>query len=135
MIYAILFSYFLYFTIVEQHHAVEEEMINAELMRARSISAAISEHLFDEDKAFLQNFVEHALGSSDVKYIMFIDREGNVLAEGGLPLDHMVQLAKGGPIVNEVGVSRWDFFTHPAMTYISARPLPMMANMWVRSTG
>jgi signal transduction histidine kinase/HAMP domain-containing protein len=103
MIHAILFSYFLYFTIVEQHHAVEEEMINAELMRARSISAAISEHLFDEDKAFLQNFVEHALGSSDVKYIMFIDREGNVLAEGGLPLDHMVQLAKGGPIVNEVG--------------------------------
>ena len=103
LVYAILFSYFLYFTIMEQHHAVEEEMINAALVRANSVSAVISGYILNEDKAFLQKFVEHALENSDIEYIMLTDREGDVLAKGGLLRGHMVHLEQGSPVVNETG--------------------------------
>ncbi len=90
---------------MEQHHAVEEEMINATLTRASSVSTVISGHILNENKVFLQKFVEHTLGNRDIEYIMLIDREGDVLAKGGLLRGHMVHLAQGSPVVNETGES------------------------------
>ena len=40
--YALLTSYFLYFSIVNRHHAAEEEKINTSIRTVRLISAAIS---------------------------------------------------------------------------------------------
>ncbi len=103
LVYALLTSYFLYFTIVNQHHVAEEEMINAAQMKANLISVAISEYILHEDKTFLQGFVKHALVNRDIEYIQFVDRKGDVLAEGGLQRDYPAHPEKEGPFVQEMG--------------------------------
>jgi signal transduction histidine kinase len=83
LVYVLLTSYFLYFTVVDQHHNAEEEMINAAQSKANLISLAISEHLLRKDETFLQAFVEQAINNRDIEYIRIVNSKGNVLAQKG----------------------------------------------------
>lgn len=102
LIYALLTSYFLYFTVINQHRIAEEEMIDAARTKASLISLAISESILKKDKTFLQGFVKHVPGK-DIEYIRFVGREGDVLAEGGLQRGRTVHLKKGSSIIQEIG--------------------------------
>lgn len=103
LVYAILTSCFLYFTIITQHRTAEEEIINAARIKANLISVAVPEYILNEDKTFLQGFVKHALGNRDIEYIRFADLEGNILAEGGLQRSPIVPKKKDGLVVQEIG--------------------------------
>ncbi len=103
LVYVLLTSYFLYFTIVNQHHIAEEEIINAARIEASLISVAMSEYILHKDKTFLQRLVKHALWNRDIEYIRLVDQEGDVLAEGGLQQGRMVHPEKGSPMVQEIG--------------------------------
>ncbi len=103
LVYVLLTSYFLYFTIITQHRTAEKAIINATRIKASLVSVAVSEYILNEDKTFLQGFVKHALGNRDIEYIRFTDLEGGILAEGGLQRIRMVHPEKGGPMVQEIG--------------------------------
>ncbi len=103
LVYVLLISYFLYFTIVNQHHFAEDEIINSAKVKASLISGAVSEHILNEDKTFLQRFVKHAIKKGDIEYIRFVDQEGDVLAEGGLQRSRMVHPERGSSMVQEIG--------------------------------
>jgi len=103
--FALLTSYAFYFTIENEHHAAEREIIKAAQMKASLISAAISENILHKDETFLQRFVKQALGDRDIEYIEFVGRDGDVLAKGGLQQDQTMYIEKGGPTVQEVGAS------------------------------
>ncbi|KKK97421.1 hypothetical protein LCGC14_2652930, partial [marine sediment metagenome] len=62
LIYALLTSSFLYFTVINQHRIAEEEMIDVARAKASLISSAISESILQKDKTFLQGFVKHVPG-------------------------------------------------------------------------
>jgi sensor histidine kinase regulating citrate/malate metabolism len=94
LIYVLLTSYFLYFTVVDQHHNAEEEMINAAQNKANLISLAISEHLVRKDETFLQAFVEQAINNRDIEYIRIVNSKGKVLAETDPLPDHPVNRDK-----------------------------------------
>jgi signal transduction histidine kinase len=94
LIYVLLTSYFLYFTVIDQHHNAEEEMINAAQSRANLISLAISEHLLRKNETFLQAFVKQAINNRDIEYIRIVNSKGNVLAETDPLPDHPVNRDK-----------------------------------------
>ena len=98
-----LVSYVLYFTIVKEHRHDEAEIIKVARMKASLISTATSAYVLQKDEAFLQEFVMLALRDRDIEYIEFVNREGRVLAEGGLQLQHKIHMEKDGPNVQEVG--------------------------------
>ncbi len=87
IVYAVLIAYFFYFAVVRQHHAVEEELINAARMKANLISAVISavisESLLHENKVFLNGLVEDVLKDGELEYISIVDKKGDEIAEGG----------------------------------------------------
>lgn len=143
LMYAILVSYFLYFTIIDQHHAAEEEIINAAKTKLNLISIVSSTRVLNEDKMFLQEFVTGALESRDIEYLLIADRQGNVLAEGGrqqghtlhqekferdwggllrgnVRLDHVVNMEPGGPVVQEIGEAEGLLHTSGHLFYICA---------------
>lgn len=95
LIYILLTSYFLYFTVVDQHHNAEEEMINAAQSMTNLISLTISEHLLHKDKTFLQAFVKQAVNNRDIEYIRIVNSKGNLLAETGSFPDHLVNRDRG----------------------------------------
>ena len=103
LIYALLTSYFLYYTVINQHRIAEEEMIDNARTKASLISLAISESILQKDKTFLQGFVKHVPGNKDIGYIRLVGREGDVLAEGGLQRGRTALLKKGSPIIQEIG--------------------------------
>ena len=94
LIYVLLTSYFLYFTVVDQHQYAEDEIKNAAQSKANLISLAISEHLLRKDETFLQVFVKQAIHNRDIEYIRIVDSEGNVLAETHALPDHPVNRDK-----------------------------------------
>ncbi len=59
LVFVILISYFLYFTVVNQHRSYEEEVRNAAQMKAEFVSLAISEYLFQKDRAFSDSALEY----------------------------------------------------------------------------
>ncbi len=94
LIYVLLTSYFLYFTVVDQHQYAEDEIKNAAQSKANLISLAISEHLLRKDETFLQVFVKQAINNRDIEYIRIVDSEGNVLVETHALPDHPVNRDK-----------------------------------------
>lgn len=101
--YAAFIGYFLYFTVIQEHRVVEQ-MTSAALMNAGLLSRALSGHLWHEDKTFLRGFVERTLRDrGDIEYILFLDRNRDVLAEGGLRRKRTEHLAKLHPTVDEIG--------------------------------
>ena len=103
LVYALLASYFLYFTIVNLHHTAEEEIINAAQMKASLISVAVPEYISNKNETFLQGFVKRALMNKDIEYIQFLDQQGNILAEGGLQRNYPAHPEKEGLFVQEMG--------------------------------
>jgi signal transduction histidine kinase len=84
LIYVLLTSYFLYFTVINQHRHAEEEMINAAQTKAKLISLAVSEHLLQQEKISLRAFVKQATKNRDIEYIRIENKNGNLLAESGV---------------------------------------------------
>jgi len=101
--YVLLFSYLFYFTIVNQHRFSEKLMIDAAQSKAMLISASISEYIFNKDKTILQEFVKAALIDEYIEYILFLDLEGDVLAEGGLKRINNAHREKDDQQVYEIG--------------------------------
>jgi signal transduction histidine kinase len=123
MVYVLLTAYFLYYTMVNQHHIAEEEIINAARMKASLASVAISGYMLKKDKAFLKRFVGHALENKDIYYMRLLDPEGGVLAEGGLQRAPTVHEEKGRLIVQEIAERPKGLFHKSGHTFFIHRPI------------
>jgi len=81
--YAILTGSFLYLIVVNLHRMAEEEMVNAARHEAIYISSAVSGHLADGDRGFLERLLKGIVEEGGLEYARVEGPDGAVLAEAG----------------------------------------------------
>lgn len=109
--YAVLTGGFLYLIVVNLHHLAEEEVVNAARHEAVYISAAISGHLAEGDRAFLARFLGKIIEVGDLEYARAEGPGGTVLAEAGRSAKYTVAArdefrnsnGAGAPEILEIG--------------------------------
>jgi signal transduction histidine kinase len=101
--FALLTFYVFYFTTVEDHHRAEEGIIKAAQVTAGLISVASSAATLNENETYLNRILKHALRNRDMEYIRFVNRGGDILAEGGLQKGYVFNREKGSPTIQEIG--------------------------------
>lgn len=89
--YAVLTASFLYLIVVNLHRLAEEEIVNSARHKAAYLSAAISGHLAEGDRAFLEAFLGKIVSGDDLEYARAEGADGVLLAEAGTSAKYAIR--------------------------------------------
>ena len=108
--YIVLTASSLYIIVVNIHHLVEEDVLNAARHKSAYVSAAVSGRLTESDRTFLKEYLGDVLKDGDVEYARIEGPGGELLSEAGpsgkyasASGDRKESAAGSVPVVREIG--------------------------------